>query len=233
MPHEVVLWDLDNTLRRGMAGWDVIKPPSEISIGTRLNILVSNNAADDSITLEQIHAVGLTFIDRIWTPRVLMHELVHRPDSRPNDIFVCRVPAKFLEFVELAYLVSSQDQPGRIFCTEPESILTSPNEMFEAYAPTARGRHRDATIWLPDVGACAAWLCKNARGNRWANDEFAQIIDIGKSSTLGVESIRNIVGELSGLVVGDSDTDKLLAEKMGYSFYRVQHNLDTEALAVT
>ncbi len=215
---EVILWDLDGTLRKGVAGWEDLQMPTD-QRGSRLNVLVTNNAADASITIEQVHEAGLTFIDRIWTPHVVMQSLSH--SLRSNDVFVSRVPETFLAFVHLAHQAASSEQPGRIFCAEPWSYKSRSINMHECHTidPTVLQSRNSETIWLPDVGTCAMWLRDNARGSTWDSSVQAQIVDIGKSSAIGVSSIKGLVGEAtSGAVVGDSHCDSQLANILGYTF---------------
>lgn len=210
-----MLWDLDNTLRQGVGGW-VMLPEITSMRGSNLNVLVTNNAADLSITLEQVHRAGLTFIDHIWTPRVLEKELTS--SMQANDVFVSRLPITFIDFVRLAYVTGSGATPGRIYCTEPTAHKSNPHNMFEC-----DGMPPSQTIWLPDVGACAQWLQGHARGSRWPLGSAPVIVDVGKSSDLAIASIRKIIGPhgTTGTVVGDSNVDAILAQKMGFDFLLV------------
>ena len=217
--NEVMLWDLDNTLRQGVAGWNMMPDVTPLR-GSNLNVLVTNNAADLSITLEQVHRAGLTFIDDIWTPRILEQELT--TSMHANDVFVSSLPTTFIDFVRLAYITGSGDTPGRIYCTEPNALLSNPHTMFECGdVPSSQ------TIWLPDVGACAQWLQRHARGSQWPVGEVPVIIDAGKSSDLAIASIKKLIDNhgRSGTVVGDSTADALLAKKIGFDFLLVSSSI--------
>lgn len=218
---DIMVWDLDYTLRDGVSGWTrMIMPTTKRG---KVNLLATNNAADTSIDMDRVHQAGLSFIDHIWTPRVLKEELASSLD--PQDVWIDCVPKTFLDFVSLAHTVASGSKPGRIFCTEPHASMSLSQDMYECRElETTNAANASVTIVLPDVGACAEWLCNHVRRSSWAPHEKPVVVDVGKSSSLGVRSIERMLARVSplsavdGLVVGDSHVDSLLARELGFAF---------------
>ena len=218
--YDIVLWDLDQTLRR-TAQDDHFQLPDDLdpSIG-RHHFVVTNNTVDSDLTMIQS---DLPFIEDVWCPDMERLAVAH---TRPS-VRITGPPSSLVQLHELCTLYMSHSSAPDILVSD-QHLKSSWQHMSELKSIKSSSISHD--FELPDVLFWAKWLLIYCRNPDWKTE--SKIIYCGKDSVLGSIDIMNwlyekpaiaeIAHQLRILVVGDAMTDFNLSQALLAQFRLVK-----------
>ena len=210
-PYDIVLWDLDGTLRKSCQDKELTLPCGLTPAIGKHHLIVTNNMVDYDVRLPD-------YIKDIWRP------------PRSNDFVIGGPPLTLEDFHMLCVLYQCS---AKTSCIPP--VIHIADDHREC-VPRLMSQFRSSPFQpsndfvLPDTRFYAEWLRDHCALPSWNGK--SEIVYIGKDSATSVESITswmktwkarwNLSDACKVLVVGDSDTDERLSQKLGAVFKRVE-----------
>ena len=215
--YDIVLWDLDQTLRRTAQDKELKLPDGYSEEIGHHHYVVTNNTIDSDLNMIQKY---LPFIEDVWKPD--FERL--RAAYGKNTTCISGPPLSLSEFYELAKEYTSSPSPPDILISD-EHWASRWSHMSELknVLPTSE----TLEIVLPDVRFYATWLRDRCKNKSWTTE--SRILYCGKDSVIGRFEIinwlhdKNIVNNRQPTiaVIGDADTDQKLSEALSADFKRI------------
>lgn len=217
--YDIVLWDLDQTLRLNAQDKELRLPCGYTADLGHHHFVVTNNTVDSDLEMIQKH---IPFINDVWRPDFDRLSVAHGKDC----IYMSGPQLTLMDFFELAKRYRSS--------IDPPDILISDQQWASSWLHMSELRQvedKAPDFSLPDVMFYATWLRDHCKNKEWKSK--GQIIYCGKDSVIGTLDIMNWLHERMDklnihsengfkiAVIGDAKTDQRLSQAISADFKKI------------